>query len=136
MPALFSTMSTLPNSFGGGLEHPPGLVEVDGVVSGDHGLTPGLLDGLGGFVRRIGVHVVHHDGGALPGEKLGGGPADPTARTGDHGDLAVESAHVRFSFEAAYEAGRAIPRYRSDSGPCKRLSGARATVFDVSVTEA
>ncbi len=46
-----------------------------------------------------GVDVGAHHGGALAREPPRGGEADPAARTGDDGDLAVEaSGHVSYSF--------------------------------------
>jgi hypothetical protein len=69
--------------------------QVDGVGQADAGDAAGLLDQVGGLVRRLRVHVVDHDGRAVRGEPECGRPADPATRTGDDCDLAVQPAHPR-----------------------------------------
>jgi hypothetical protein len=88
----------------GPLHHLPGIVQFDRVVGGKSGLGAGLLDQLSRFFRRIGVHVVDHDGRPLLGEPDRRGPADASAGARDHGDLPFQASQGNLL--EARDAGR------------------------------
>ena len=117
IPAMFSTAPTVGRL--GGVHRVPGgqhgllVGDVDGAAEGRHAVPLGQLGGQ--LLRGVAVQVQAGDGPAVPGEPVGGGPAD-AALGSDSGDDdgALRAAVMGFLLRrpAAGGGAKAVDRVR------------------------
>jgi hypothetical protein len=78
--------------------HRPGRVDVRHIHRHADRRSPVGDDLLGHPLGAFTVDIGHHHRGAVTGQRLGVGLADPTTRPGDDRDLLVELPHLHPSF--------------------------------------